>query len=143
MEENKYADSTFLLRDIKDLITDNISLIGDSIYFKLEEKKVLTYTLNFLFNKWNFKYLSTIVVIEKENGFELKYIINSTTVKQNVIVEVFLGKTKPVFTSIDMIYPVAAIFEKEINKKYGIIFEGNPETKNIVSNYIEVSGEDS
>ncbi len=143
MTENKYDDSTFLQQDIKDLITENITLIGDSIYFKLDEKKVLTYTLDFLFNKCNYKYLSTIVVIEKEKGFVIKYIINSTTVKKSVIVEVFLDKTNPVFTSIDMIYPVASIFEKEINKKYGIIFEGNPETKNIISNYIEKSGEDS
>lgn len=137
MKENLYDDSLFLQQDIKNLITENIASLGDTIYFKLDEKKILTYTLDFLYNKWNYRYLSTIVVIEKKDGFTIKYFINSTSVKKNIIVEVFLEKNNPVFTSIDMIYPVASIFEQEISKKYNIIFEGNPETKNIISTYIE------
>lgn len=142
MKENFYDDSLFLQDDIKNLITENIFPREDSIYFKLDEKKILTYTLDFLYNKWNYKYLSTIVVIEREHGFSIKYFINSTSVKKNIIVEVFVEKENPVFTSISMIYPVASIFEREINKKYGILFEGNPETKNVIFNYLETYRED-
>ncbi|MEO0233748.1 MAG: NADH-quinone oxidoreductase subunit C [candidate division WOR-3 bacterium] len=142
MKENFYYDSQFLQHDIKTLITENIYSGKDFIYFKLDEKKILTYTLDFLYNKWNYKYLSTIVVIERENGFTIKYFINSTSVKKNIIVEVFIEKENPIFTSIDMIYPVASIFEREINKKYGIIFEGNPETKNVIFNYLETDREE-
>ncbi|MEO0288408.1 MAG: NADH-quinone oxidoreductase subunit C [candidate division WOR-3 bacterium] len=142
MKETLYDDSQFLQHDIKTLITENIYPGKDFIYFKLDEKKILTYTLDFLYNKWNYKYLSTIVVIERENGFTIKYFINSTTIKKNIIVEVFIEKKSPIFTSIEMIYPVASIFEREINKKYGIIFEGNPETKNILFNYLETYREE-
>lgn len=136
-----YTDSYFLINDIKKLIAKDIVETNDSIHIKSQQKEFLTYILDFLYNKWSYKFLSMVVSIDEKDFYILKYIINSTLVFKSIIVEIVIPKDDPVFTTVSMIYPVAVIFERELNKKYGIIFEGNVETKDLITKYLNSSGE--
>lgn len=131
----RYYEAGFLSHDIKTVIGAeadyNQSLKKISVNVR---KESLTFLLDFLFTKWGFNYLLLMQCREEGDKYRITYVLSSRKISVPVIAETFLLKSVPVFTTVGMIFRCAYGYEREIYSKFGIVFEGNPDT---VSYYVK------
>jgi NADH-quinone oxidoreductase subunit C len=71
---------------------------------------------------------------EREERFEVVYHLLSVTRNHRIRVRVSTDEEKPV-PSVVGIWPVAGWLEREIFDLYGVLFEGNPDLRRILTDY--------
>jgi len=70
----------------------------------------------------------------REERFEVVYHLLSLTRNHRIRVRVTTGEDKPV-PSVTGLWPVAGWLEREIFDLYGVLFEGNPDLRRILTDY--------
>jgi NADH-quinone oxidoreductase subunit C len=71
---------------------------------------------------------------ERPDRFEVVYCLLSLTRNHRVRVHVQTDEVKPV-PSVTSIWPVAGWLEREVYDMYGVLFEGNPDLRRILTDY--------
>ena len=71
---------------------------------------------------------------ERPDRFELVYCLLSLTRNHRIRVHVQTDEVKPV-PSVTGIWPVAGWLEREVYDMYGVLFEGNPDLRRILTDY--------
>ncbi|MES2056299.1 MAG: NADH-quinone oxidoreductase subunit C [Pseudomonadota bacterium] len=71
---------------------------------------------------------------EREDRFEVVYCLLSLTRNHRIRVHVRTDEEKPV-PSVTGIWPVAGWLEREVYDMYGVLFEGNPDLRRILTDY--------
>jgi NADH-quinone oxidoreductase subunit C len=71
---------------------------------------------------------------EREERFEVVYHLLSLTKNHRIRVRVHTDEDKPV-PSVTGLWPVAGWLEREIFDLYGVLFEGNPDLRRILTDY--------
>lgn len=82
-------------------------------------------TIEKLVNEKNFRRIVTITGIDLGQEIELMYHLT----RKKLIVSVITGvlKKNPTVTSIIDVFPIAAIYEREVHEMFGVNFVGNPD----------------
>ena len=71
---------------------------------------------------------------ERPERFEVVYCLLSLTKNHRIRVHVSTDETKPV-PSVTALWPVAGWLEREVYDMYGVLFEGNPDLRRILTDY--------
>jgi NADH-quinone oxidoreductase subunit C len=71
---------------------------------------------------------------ERPERFEVVYCLLSLTKNHRLRVHVSTDETKPV-PSVTSLWPVAGWLEREVYDMYGVLFEGNPDLRRILTDY--------
>ena len=71
---------------------------------------------------------------DREERFECVYMLLSLTRNHRIQVRVTTDEVKPV-PSVTGIWPVAGWLEREVYDMYGVLFEGNPDLRRILTDY--------
>jgi len=71
---------------------------------------------------------------ERPERFEVVYCLLSLTKNHRLRVHVSTDETKPV-PSVTALWPVAGWLEREVYDMYGVLFEGNPDLRRILTDY--------
>ena len=71
---------------------------------------------------------------QREKRFEVVYHLLSMTRNARVRVKVSTDEVKPVPTAVE-VYPAAGWFEREAFDMYGMLFEGNPDMRRLLTDY--------
>lgn len=71
---------------------------------------------------------------EREERFEVVYHLLSVTQNHRIRIRVSTDEEKPVPTITD-IFPVAGWLEREVFDMYGVLFDGNPDLRRILTDY--------
>lgn len=71
---------------------------------------------------------------EREERFEVVYHLLSVTKNHRIRIRVHTDEEKPVPT-VTHIFPVAGWLEREIFDMYGVLFDGNPDLRRILTDY--------
>ena len=71
---------------------------------------------------------------DREERFEVCYHLLSVTRNHRIRVKVITDEDKPV-PSVTGIWPVAGWLEREVYDMYGVLFEGNPDLRRILTDY--------
>lgn len=71
---------------------------------------------------------------EREERFDVCYMLLSLTRNHRIRVRVITDEVKPV-PSVTGIWPVAGWLEREVYDMYGVLFEGNPDLRRILTDY--------
>jgi NADH-quinone oxidoreductase subunit C len=71
---------------------------------------------------------------DREDRFELVYCLLSLTKNHRIRMHVATDEVKPV-PSATVLWPVAGWLEREVYDMYGVLFEGNPDLRRILTDY--------
>jgi NADH-quinone oxidoreductase subunit C len=71
---------------------------------------------------------------DREERFEVVYCLLSLTRNHRIRVHVATDEVKPV-PSVTGVWPVAGWLEREVYDMYGVLFEGNPDLRRILTDY--------
>ena len=71
---------------------------------------------------------------DRGERFEVVYMLLSLTKNHRIMVKVTASETAPVPT-VTTLWPVAGWLEREVFDMYGVIFEGNPDLRRILTDY--------
>ena len=71
---------------------------------------------------------------DRGERFEVVYMLLSLTKNHRIMVKVTASETTPVPT-VTTLWPVAGWLEREVFDMYGVIFEGNPDLRRILTDY--------
>lgn len=71
---------------------------------------------------------------QRANRFEVVYMLLSVTKNHRVLVKVSTDEVNPVPT-VTTLWPVAGWLEREVYDMYGVIFDGNPDLRRILTDY--------
>ncbi|MBU6266268.1 MAG: NADH-quinone oxidoreductase subunit C [Sphingomonadales bacterium] len=71
---------------------------------------------------------------EREERFEVVYMLLSLTKNHRVMVKVNAAENTPVPT-VTTLWPVAGWLEREVFDMYGVVFAGNPDLRRILTDY--------
>lgn len=100
-------------------------------------REAIVATLTLLRDRHGFQQLMCISGVdypERTERFEIVYELLSLTLNQRLRVKVLTDEGQPV-PGVTSLWPVAGWFEREIWDLYGVLFEGNPDLRRILTDY--------
>ena len=71
---------------------------------------------------------------ERPERFEVNYLFLSLTKNRRIRIKLMTDDVAPVASLTDL-FPVAGWFEREVYDLYGVLFEGNPDLRRILTDY--------
>lgn len=71
---------------------------------------------------------------QRANRFEVVYMLLSVTKNHRILVKVSTDEAHPVPT-VTTLWPVAGWLEREVYDLYGVVFDGNPDLRRILTDY--------
>ncbi|MGF1550356.1 MAG: NADH-quinone oxidoreductase subunit C [Sphingomonadaceae bacterium] len=135
----KYASNEGVIEQARDALGDRLldasEKVGE-IALRVEREKLLE-VMTALRDSMDYQQLMEIVGVdypERRERFEVVYCLLSLTENHRLRVHVSTDEERPV-PSVTSLWPVAGWLEREIYDLYGVLFEGNPDLRRILTDY--------
>lgn len=126
---------------ITDLLgKDNVRFVTNASMLEVHlRKQDLQQVIRFLYGEAELLFTTLIDIFGvdypgKEKRFEVCYLLLSTRFNYRVCLKIYLedGEEAP---SIYQLFPNSIWFEREVYDMYGVVFEGNPDMRRILTDY--------
>jgi NADH-quinone oxidoreductase subunit C len=116
-------------------VLDAVELVGEVTLTVARESIVeVCRTLRDAFQYQQLMEIAGVDYPEREERFEVVYHLLSLTKNHRIRVKLSTDETKPV-PSVTGLWPVAGWLEREVFDMYGVLFDGNPDLRRILTDY--------
>ena len=137
----KYAANDGIIDAVKAVLGDRLITAEDAVgeVALTVQRTALVEAMTLLRDTGGLEYQQLMEIAgvdwpEREERFEVVYCLLSLTRNHRIRVHVDTDEVKPV-PSITGIWPVAGWLEREVYDMYGVLFEGNPDLRRILTDY--------
>ena len=135
----KYASNEGVIDRARDLLGDKLLNAVEAVHeIRLDvRREALVEAMIALRDGLEYQQLMEIAGVDypdRPERFEVVYCLLSVTRNHRLRVHVVTDETKPV-PSVTSIWPVAGWLEREVYDMFGVLFEGNPDLRRILTDY--------
>ena len=135
-----------LIQPREGIIDEVKAAIGDAFLFAKDvvgevsidvKRESILNVLTVLQSQFDYQQLMEIAGVdypERPDRFEVVYHLLSVTKNHRIRVRVSTDEEKPV-PSVTSLFPVAGWLEREVFDMYGVLFDGNPDLRRILTDY--------